>query len=653
MRDLVVRQPHLGRESIVLLGRIVDRQDDGVAQDDIEPYLLVRLLRCGYIRRQQSRGSNFIATPAGIERWRLEAMAAQQRQDDLDRREIIRGRLQTMAARLELDYPAALPPPALRDFGLPQIYQCERPALHTPELPAIHVAGLRAACQGRRRIAGPEPIALARDAGPRITPEAALSLIREGEQRAQRESRLPVTIAGELLPPEGDVAVEHVGRLPAKRDAGVPAVREDSVPAVGEASAPVVREDGVPVVREDTVPAILLAALVDEQLETPEAPDEAALHDDAPQAEWAEPGGSGWRRAAVVAAVATVALLAAHPAYRYLSAPVEAPPTAPIAPASVPTRPTLPVANAVASNTVATIPRAAQIRNVADRMPPAPIAADKPAQATVDASAPVVVIPPTPAAVIAPRPAAVIAPQSLAVIAPPPAGVKSPGPAVIASAPAVTGPVPAAVTAAEPSVIAPAPAAVVAAASAEVIALSRSPRDPSPKPDSDQSRSLPGPALVATAHEPDIVRADQAPESDLRPDPAKSVPSTTTAAASSVTTSIAVSAAATARPPAEPPQTSMTNVGPTPVVATRPAAPMPPPGVPSPSSQRRQSWPRRLPGHQRRRLLRHQSQWPSRWQPHRLSHRRHRQCCPLRRKRRSRRSLGCWLHRRPQRHRRR
>lgn len=37
MGDLVVRQPHLGRESIVLLGRIVDSHDDGLSQDDIEP----------------------------------------------------------------------------------------------------------------------------------------------------------------------------------------------------------------------------------------------------------------------------------------------------------------------------------------------------------------------------------------------------------------------------------------------------------------------------------------------------------------------------------------------------------------------------------------------------------------------------------------
>ena len=93
MRDLVVQQPHLGREAINLLGRIVASGAEGLAQDDIEPYLLVRLLRCGYIRRQKPHAPVFAATPAGIDRSRLETIAARRRQDDRDRREIIRGRL--------------------------------------------------------------------------------------------------------------------------------------------------------------------------------------------------------------------------------------------------------------------------------------------------------------------------------------------------------------------------------------------------------------------------------------------------------------------------------------------------------------------------------------------------------------------------------
>ena len=185
MRDLAVQQPHLGREAIGLLVRIVAAQDAGLAQDDIEPYLLVRLLRCGYIRRRAPRAGVFVATPAGSERSRQEVIAARRQQDELDRREIIRGRLQAMAARLELDQPAAPPALTLRDYGLPEIHQRQRRALPEPVVPAIR--------RGRLRSAHGDRLVAMRDNAQRATPEDALALIRESEKRATRE--LPVTIA--------------------------------------------------------------------------------------------------------------------------------------------------------------------------------------------------------------------------------------------------------------------------------------------------------------------------------------------------------------------------------------------------------------------------------------------------------------------------
>jgi hypothetical protein len=524
MGDPVVRPPHLGRDSIVLLGRIVDSQGDGLAQDDIEPYLLVRLLRCGYIRRRQSQASNFIATPAGIERWRLESRAAQRRQDDLDRREIIRGRLQTMIARMELDYPVAPPPPALRDFGLPQIYQWERPALHVPELPAVHAAGLRAARQARR-LAGPEPLAVAHDTEPRMTPEAALSLIREGEQRAQRESWLPVTMAGEPMAPERDLPVEHVGRLPAKRDG----------------RAPVVPEANVPVMRDAAVPAIVLAELVKEPPETFVAPDEDQTSDDVSQVALAMPGRNGWRRAALMTGVATVALLAAYPAYRYLSPLLEAPPNMLVASASPPAPAPLPATTAAASTAKPANPSASPVHDVADRAPPATIASSDLAQATVHASAP--------------------------------ASVRAPAPAVTQSTPAGT-PLATMVAAAAPAATPRAPAAAVATA--------RPPHGGTPDPASGASGFGPGPVQVAAAHEPDRVLTTQTLGADLRPEPEKSAPGTTTNAETDAIRSSAVSAAPAVRPPAEPRRFVATNFASTPVAVMPPATVPPPVVAPTP-----------------------------------------------------------------------
>lgn len=169
MGELAVRQPHLGRESIALLRRIVDSEADGVAQDDIEPYLLVRLLRCAYIRRQEPDAVAFVATPAGIERCGLEAIAARRRQEEQDRREIIRARLQATVARLERDYPTAPPPPTLADFGLPTFHRRALRAVEQPARPALGVGGLRLGQDGRPAARGDGP-RMIRDDAARPTP---------------------------------------------------------------------------------------------------------------------------------------------------------------------------------------------------------------------------------------------------------------------------------------------------------------------------------------------------------------------------------------------------------------------------------------------------------------------------------------------------
>ncbi len=164
MGDLVVRQPRLGRESIVLLGRIVDSGADGLAQDDIEPYLLVRLLRCGYIRRQHPDAAAFVATPTGIERCRIETIEARRRAEEQDRREIIRGRLQAMVARMERDYPALLPPPTLADFR-----RCRRSTsvrcvvAEEPAQPAPRADGLRLGPHGGQLVTRDDRARMIRD----------------------------------------------------------------------------------------------------------------------------------------------------------------------------------------------------------------------------------------------------------------------------------------------------------------------------------------------------------------------------------------------------------------------------------------------------------------------------------------------------------
>jgi hypothetical protein len=365
MGELVVRQPHLGRETIALLGRIVDSQADGLAQDDIEPYLLVRLLRCGYIRRQQPDAAIFVATPAGIERCRLEAIAARRRQEEQDRREIIRGRLQATVARLERDYPVAPPPPTLADFGLPTIYQRALRVVEEPTQPALRVGGLRSGQDGLRLATRDDRPRMIRDDAPRATPEDALSVIRDSERRAIRERELPVIQPDDLLVPgDGERPVIHVGRLPEKRTACVPVVREDAVP--------VVREDAVPAVQEDDVPAILLVSLVDDLPDPGEPADDAQDDDDASQFEPSDEGG-GWKRAAVVTAVAAIALLVGDPAFRHLSPSVEVRPQAPIAQSPMLPTPKLATADVVIPKIAAEPSRqSAPVYSAADRVPPRP-----------------------------------------------------------------------------------------------------------------------------------------------------------------------------------------------------------------------------------------------------------------------------------------
>jgi hypothetical protein len=383
-----------------LLGRIVDRQDDGLAQDDIEPYLLVRLLRCGYIRRPRQRAPTFVATPAGIERSALETMLTRRRQEELDRREIIRGRLQTTISRMALDYPAPPPPPTLADFRLPKLYQRESRILCPPELPMLRAGGLRVGQEAGPLAMRDARLPVDRRGAQRPTPEDALALLREGAQRATHDRELPVIIAGEVWQrPKRDLPVEHVGRLPEKGPAGVPAVREPD--------APVVR------IGDDT--AAPPVPLVIEQFG---AHGDEPLHEVESSSDATEAGDGGWGRAAIFAAVAAVAVLVAHPASRDLSTPAGP-------------RPHSPVPQALQQATPAALAVVA-----------APDAAPGPSQGTSSRVAPDPVQP-TPGAVLAPIPFAISTPRPVAVGAIRPVAVGATRPGVSAPRPAtVTTPVP-------------------------------------------------------------------------------------------------------------------------------------------------------------------------------------------------------------------
>ncbi|HUB50466.1 MAG TPA: hypothetical protein VMB73_36320 [Acetobacteraceae bacterium] len=277
MGDLAVRQPHLGRETKTLLGRIVDSEDGGVPQDNIEPYLLVRLLRCGYVRRREPESPFFVATPAGVERSRMENLLAKRRQDEFARREIIRGRVQTMLDRLELDRAPEPAPPALRDLPL---YR-ERPLrfLREPPRPATPTHALTAPKLANRV-----------QSGMRDTPADVLRAIREAEIRARRA--LPVPEANEpLTAPAAGAVVVHLGRLPEPRSV---AAREPPVtPPPGEALPPVVVVEVIDLWR-----------------------DAGTRHGAGLPFEDAADRTAPWSRTALAATVAAAVLLIADPRYR-------------------------------------------------------------------------------------------------------------------------------------------------------------------------------------------------------------------------------------------------------------------------------------------------------------------------------------------------
>src|SRR5581483_6885383 len=189
----------LGRETIGLLHRIVECGADGLSQDDIEPYLLVRLLRCGYIRRADPSAAVFVATAAGLERSRFETLMSRRRDEERERRDIIRGRMQAMVERMELDRPPA-PLPALRD--LPGYRERIAPPWQQPQLPMLRSRAL------------PPP----QEQRPLAAPEDALRVIRDGEQRTRREQNCLGAAEARPRDIEGaDWQIEHVGRLPSKR----------------------------------------------------------------------------------------------------------------------------------------------------------------------------------------------------------------------------------------------------------------------------------------------------------------------------------------------------------------------------------------------------------------------------------------------------
>ena len=271
MGDVAIRQPHLGRDSIALLGRIVASRDQAVSQDDMEPFLLVRLLRCGYVRRTESGGAAFIATPTGVERWRLESLRARRRQDQSARREIIRGRIHVMAERLDFDRMPAPPTPG----NLPGYRERQLP----PGQP--HAVRTRALPPPRTEDAT------------RTAPEDALRLILGAQQRARRDSEVPLPETGDV--PNGDnPPVVPITRLPPRHTAAPDAADNTDLPA------------------------IMVTEVIDER----QGPS-AAGEDPASSGDDAESNG-GWGRAVAVATVAAVMLLATDPLHRAMSPGVEA-----------------------------------------------------------------------------------------------------------------------------------------------------------------------------------------------------------------------------------------------------------------------------------------------------------------------------------------
>ena len=276
MADLAVRQPHLGSESIALLHRIVNREDAGLPQDDIEPYLLVRLLRCGYVRRKQAESPLFTATPAGIERARFEALQAGRRQQEFERRETIRARIQVMVDRLERDRIALPAAPALRD--LPLYRERQVPFLPQPPRP--------------RALAAPD-VANRMNRAACDTPEDVLRAIREAELRSNHECALPVP---EHDPPPvtdpGGVAIVHVGRLPEPPPLAPPQSPADSPP-------------------DDARPAIVVTEVIDPRQ------DQAAPNDPGEVPGTAADRATAWTRAALAATVAAAVILIADPIHRH------------------------------------------------------------------------------------------------------------------------------------------------------------------------------------------------------------------------------------------------------------------------------------------------------------------------------------------------
>ena len=280
MGDLAVRQPHLGQEAIALLGRILKTGDSGLRQDDFVPYLLVRLLRCGYVRRKQAGSPLCVATQAGSERFQFECLLAKRRLEQLERREIIRGRIQAMADRLELDRVPVPAAPSLRE--LPLYRERQLPFLCEPPRPAKQARAL------------PAPAAKNSTApGARETPDDVLRAIREAEIRAKRERALPIPdIDAPQALESRDAKVVHIGRLPEPRSLVMP---ESSA-----ASSP-----------NEALSAVVIADVFDPRCDAERINDAGLVTDDA--AGHSAP----WSRTALAATVAAAILLIADPLHQH------------------------------------------------------------------------------------------------------------------------------------------------------------------------------------------------------------------------------------------------------------------------------------------------------------------------------------------------
>lgn len=88
--------PRLGPQGTALLGRIAERGGSGLPCQGITPFLLCRLVQLGYAHMIDGDPPRLVATRGGVARWQAEKRASVQLEEERERRETIRRRVQAM-----------------------------------------------------------------------------------------------------------------------------------------------------------------------------------------------------------------------------------------------------------------------------------------------------------------------------------------------------------------------------------------------------------------------------------------------------------------------------------------------------------------------------------------------------------------------------